>query len=217
MNKPVSNPYIKKLTPVMMKYLIERYGESEGAARWRRTMDIAQAYWDETAYIGGKENILSDNLYMSEILFAAVEACDRDFPGKDILRLGDTLMVGKIRKISRFVNAPRLINRRWVQKLVDRMYGGYIRKCDVNDWANTWTMEVNPYGHAKGIAWRFTSCPVAEFAKEHDLLPWAKYLCMLDHKMAEAAGCKLHRAHTIVAGDDECDYWIVGDLVKNPK
>jgi len=47
---------------------------------------------------------------MSVILFAAVEACDRDFPGEDILRLGDALMVSKIRKLSRVVNAPKLVN-----------------------------------------------------------------------------------------------------------
>ena len=210
MKKPETNPYIKKLSPIMKKYLTGRFGAAEGAARWQRTLEIARKYWDETDYIGGRENILADNLYMSEILFAAVEACDRNFPGEDILRLGDELMVGKIRKISRFVNAPRLVNRRWVQKIVGRMYGSYIRKCRTNDWSNTWTMEVNPYGHKEGIAWRFTSCPIAEFAREHDLIPWAKYLCQMDHRMAGAAGCVLRREHTLVAGDEECDYWIVG-------
>ena len=144
-------------------------------------------------------------------MFAAVEACDRDFPGEDILRLGDALMVSKIRRISRVVNAPKLVNKRWVQRLVGRMYGSYIKKCGTRDWGNTWTMEVNPYGHIEGIAWRFTSCPLAEFARAHDLLPWAGYLCQMDHRMAEAAGCRLIRRHTIVAGDDECDYWIVGE------
>lgn len=128
MTKPGSNPYTRKLKPVMTKYLTGRFGAAEGASRWQRTLQIAQQYWDETAYIGGRENILADNLYMSEVLFAAVEACDRDFPGEDILRLGDELMVDKIRRLSRFVNAPRLVNRRWVQRLVGRMYGSYIKK-----------------------------------------------------------------------------------------
>lgn len=211
MTKPGSNPYTRKLKPVMTKYLTGRFGAAEGASRWQRTLQIAQQYWDETAYIGGRENILADNLYMSEVLFAAVEACDRDFPGEDILRLGDELMADKIRRLSRFVNAPRLVNRRWVQRLVGRMYGSYIKKCGTRDWGNTWTMEVNRYWHAEGIAWRFTSCPLAEFARAHDLLPWAGYLCQMDHRMAEAAGCRLIRRHTIVAGDDECDYWIVGE------
>lgn len=93
MSKPDSNPYIRKLKPVMMKYLTERFGVTKGASLWQKTLNIAQKYWDETTYIGGRENILADNLYMSEILFAAVEACNRDFPGEDILRLGDALMV----------------------------------------------------------------------------------------------------------------------------
>ena len=211
MTKPDSNPYIKKLKPVMIKYLAERFGEARDASLWQKTLEIARKYWDETTYIGGRENILADNLYMSEILFAAVEACDRDFPGEDILRLGDALMVSKIRKIGKVVNAPKLVNRRWVKRFVGRMYGGYIKKCAIRDWGNTWTMEVNPYGHREGIAWRFTSCPLAEFAREHDLLDWAKYLCQMDHRMAVAAGCRLIREHTLVAGDDECDYWIVGE------
>ena len=69
----------------------------------------------------------------------------------------------------------------------------------------------NPYSHTDGIAWRFTSCPLAEFAREHGLLPWAKYLCRMDHRMTEAAGCRPIREHTLVAGDEECDYWIVGE------
>jgi len=211
MKKPGSNPCIRKLKPVMMKYLTERFGAEKGASLWQRTLEIAQKYWEETAYIGGRENILSDNLYMSEILFAAVEACGRDFPGEDILRLGDALMVSRIRRISRVVNAPKLVNKRWVQRFVGRMYGDYIKKCGVNDWSNTWAMKVNPCGHTEGIAWRFTSCPLAEFAREHDLLPWAKYLCLMDHRMAVAAGCRLIRKHTLVAGDNECDYWIVGE------
>lgn len=211
MTKPGSNPYIRKLKPVMMKYLTERFGVTKGTSLWQRTLEIAQKYWDETTYIGGRENILADNLYMSEILFAAVEACDRDFLGEDILQLGDALMVSKIRRISKVVNAPKLVNKRWLQRFVGRIYGSYIKKRDTRNWGNTVTMEVNPYGHTEGIAWRFTSCPLAEFARQHDLLHWAKYLCQMDHQMAEAAGCRLIREHTLVAGDDECDYWIVGE------
>ena len=52
MAKPHSNPYIKKLRPVMTKYLTQRFGAAEGATRWQRTVEIAQKYWEETAYIG---------------------------------------------------------------------------------------------------------------------------------------------------------------------
>ena len=69
-------------------------------------------------YIGGRENILSDNLYMSEILFAAVEACDRDFPGEDITQMGEELMVGRLRSLNGRINTDRLLNSPLTQKAV---------------------------------------------------------------------------------------------------
>lgn len=52
--KPSSNPYLKKLTTVMTKYLTGRFGQEEGKKRWERTMEIAQKYWDETTYAGNE-------------------------------------------------------------------------------------------------------------------------------------------------------------------
>ena len=37
MTKPGSNPYTRKLKPVMTKYLTGRFGAAEGASRWQRT------------------------------------------------------------------------------------------------------------------------------------------------------------------------------------
>ncbi len=208
--RPKTNPAIKRLMPLMNSYFTRRFGAKEGAEKSAGTIRIAQRYWDETPYIGGGENLLSGNLYMSEVLFAAVEACGRDFPGEDILALGEELAVGRIKKLCRFVNTEKIVSRKWAQKLLYRIYGGYIRKREKNGWDSSWRLEINPYGHKDGFAWRFTSCPIAEFAKEHDMLPWMKYLCQLDHLMTEAAGCRLIRKHTIASSGDECDYWIVG-------
>ena len=89
--RPKTNPAIKRLMPLMNRYFTRRFGAKEGAEKSAGTIMIAQRYWDETPYIGGRENLLSGNLYMSEVLFAAVEACGRDFPGEDILALGEEL------------------------------------------------------------------------------------------------------------------------------
>ena len=80
----------------------------------------------------------------------------------------------------------------------------------VRRWERTVETAQKFWDETPYIAWRFTSCPLAEFARAHDLLPWAAYLCQMDHAMAEAAGCRLLREHTLVKGDEECDYWIVG-------
>lgn len=42
MTKPGSNPYTRKLKPVMTKYLTGRFGAARGAFLWQRTLEIAQ-------------------------------------------------------------------------------------------------------------------------------------------------------------------------------
>lgn len=126
--RPKTNPAIKRLMPLMNRYFTRRFGETEGTEKSAETIRIAQRYWDETPYIGGGENLISGDLYMSEVLFAAVEACGRDFPGEDILAFGEELAVGRITKLCRFVNAEKIVSRKWAQKLLYRMYGGYIKK-----------------------------------------------------------------------------------------
>ena len=42
-------------------------------------------------------------------------------------------------------------------------------------------------------------------------------LCATDEVMFRLQHGKLCREHTIANGDGVCDYWIVGDKVKEPK
>ena len=42
-------------------------------------------------------------------------------------------------------------------------------------------------------------------------------LCSTDEVMFRLQHGKLYREHTIANGDGVCDYWVVGDKVKNPK
>lgn len=42
-------------------------------------------------------------------------------------------------------------------------------------------------------------------------------LCSTDEVMFRLQHGKLYREHTIAKGEGICDYWIVGDKVKNPK
>ena len=210
MRKPRVNPYIKKLSRPLMRLLTDRFGPEEGARRYRRAMDIAARYWDETPYIGGRENILSGNLYMGEVIFAAVEACDRDFPGEDIARLADEIMISRIRALSRVVNCARMIDRPFMKRGLGRMFRGYMKKAASRGWDTSWRVDPDSINaHAEGISWRYTTCPLQAFARAHGMLEWMKYLCRLDYRMTEAVGLRMIRRHTLAAGDDECDYWIV--------
>jgi len=41
--------------------------------------------------------------------------------------------------------------------------------------------------------------------------------CELDHLTIKTRKAKLFRDKTLAKGDDICDFWIVGDKIKNPK
>lgn len=48
-----------------------------------------------------------------------------------------------------------------------------------------------------------------------DVLAKMKPLCELDAVMFAYQHGILHRGHTIASGGELCDYWIVGDKIKN--
>ena len=57
MTKPGSNPYTRKLKPVMTKYLTGRFGAAEGASRWQRTLVLFVAGYMALFVIGGIDGL----------------------------------------------------------------------------------------------------------------------------------------------------------------
>ena len=47
-----------------------------------------------------------------------------------------------------------------------------------------------------------------------DVLP---VMCDIDHKTAALMHAKLNRENTLAGGGEMCDYWFVGDKMKDPK
>ena len=42
-------------------------------------------------------------------------------------------------------------------------------------------------------------------------------MCDIDHITASLMQAKLNREYTLASGGKVCDYWFVGDKMKNPK
>ena len=81
-------------------------------------------------------------------------------------------------------------------------------------------MRTEPFDRNTGIRYRFEQCPIAEFAKAHDLLEIMPAFCNGDYPAMELLHAGLIRTTTCANGN-VCDYWIVGDkspyLKKYPK
>ena len=78
-------------------------------------------------------------------------------------------------------------------------------------------MNVGKFDKNKPIYYEFTSCPVAEFAKQFNLLEIMPAFCNPDYKAMEAIHAKLIRTTTCSNGN-KCDYTICGnqdEFIKN--
>ena len=71
-------------------------------------------------------------------------------------------------------------------------------------------MRVEPYNGDGPIKYKFHSCPVAEFARDHNLLDILPALCNADYAGMECLHARLVRTTTLGNGP-YCDYAICGD------
>ena len=102
-----------------------------------------------------------------------------------------------------FVNC----NRPLFMRLMYRAFSISARKCA--KWKD-YDMRMETYKKGEPIRYYFYSCPVAEFAREHDLLDILPALCNADYAGMELIHARLVRTKTC-GRDGYCDYTICGD------
>ena len=85
------------------------------------------------------------------------------------------------------------------------------------DYPVNWNVNFDETRHRDGSFYFFTRCPICEFCKREGIAELMPALCSTDEVMFSLQHGKLHREHTIACGDGLCDYWIVGDRVKDAK
>ena len=98
-------------------------------------------------------------------------------------------------------------NKKIFKKLMYMAFQKAKGRCD--RW-HDYEMAVEPYKEGEPIRYRFTSCPVAEFAREHDLVDILPALCNVDYAAMEVIHARLVRTTTLGKGE-YCDYAICGD------
>ena len=90
-------------------------------------------------------------------------------------------------------------------------------KDKLDQYPVNWRVGFDESLHRDGSYYYFTSCPICDFCKRKGISQIMSALCSTDHLMFEMQHGVLHRQHTIANGDPVCDYWVVGDQVKDPK
>lgn len=163
----------------------------------------------------GSKNPMASNLYMCLLFFSFMQGSNGKISAedlKDIMRI--TLSDPIVLKLmgNKDFNDPKELN-----KFKEHIYKN-------SDWAElhrkeypeTWKFNFDD-SHQDGFYYYFTKCPIAKFFKDNNLEEITPIFCELDHLTIKTRKAKLLRDKTLANGDDMCDFWIVGDKVKDPK
>lgn len=158
--------------------------------------------------LGGKANFHNGvaGTYDCIALFSYYKVCQDKTSLAEIEEMNNNLFLPAFRKLG-FVDCNKEIYKR----LLHFAFKMSAKKCA--KW-NDYDMKVYPYKKGEPVRYEFTSCPVAEFAKEHDLLDVLPALCNGDYAAMELLHAKLVRNMTCGTGN-LCDYTIYGDKDEN--
>lgn len=122
-------------------------------------------FFDRWTDLGGKKNFHNGagGTYDCIALMAYYTVC-KDFSSlAEIEEMEGSLFLPSFRILSKFVNC----NKPLFKKLMYMVFKNAKRQCD--KWGD-YKMHLAPFDKTKPIYYEFTACPVAEFAKRHNLL-----------------------------------------------
>ena len=163
----------------------------------------------------GTKNPMASNLYFCLLFFSFMQGSEGEITVEDLkeimrITLSDPTLLKLMGK--KDYNNPKDL-----EEFKELMHKN-------SDWAElhrgeypeTWKFNFDD-SHQDGFYYYFTKCPIAKFFKDNNLEEITPIFCELDHLTIKTRKAKLLRDKTLAKGDDMCDFWIVGDKVKNPR
>lgn len=197
--------YSKECKQAILKYIAKHYPKEEINSIFEKVQQQYVSYLkDYRKDLGGKKNFHNGvgGTYDCIAVFCYYKVC-RDVTSFDeIEELYASIFMPSFEKLS-FANA----NHPLIRRILYFAFKKAEKRCEKWD---DYKMEVQPLKKGEPIRYRFTSCPVAEFAHEHDLLDILPALCNVDYPALECMQAKLVRTTTLGYGL-ECDYAICGN------
>ena len=164
----------------------------------------------------GADNPMASNVYTSFVFIAVWKAAEGKITVKALREISKEVMQFKPLKLTGlFLNANQkkgiesikntmLKNAQWLEE--HPQYQKY-----------SWDFNFDESKHKDVYYYHFTQCPLNTFARREGLLDVLQVMCDVDYLSAGLMHAKLYREHTLASGGKICDYWFVGDKIKNPK
>lgn len=204
-------PYPSFIKSAVIKFFRKKYGKNQVKCLWNRTSEIYRDFVEKAPDIGGKENNMSNNLYMALAVFSFYEAVDRKISPQDLKKLITEYMPKNIPVISAVIDFNKPKNQQKLKERYEKYKALSDEKLNNGEWGNSWRVELNPHNRKKGVAFDLVGCPLADFARKYGYTEIMPVLCDFDYLTASLMHARLIRKHTVADGSEYCDYWYIGD------
>jgi hypothetical protein len=173
----------------------------------KETIQRFEALLPDIPYIGGDENILTENLYLSAAMLAMYQSLKAQ--GKSVEETARLIYLGTSKLYNSF--PFRLLLRRqgsglFSQKRIDQ------RKKDAavsrqRRFPGDWVFEII---EGDGVSFQFgvdyAECGIIKYLNQQGAPELAPYLCWLDYPMCAVMRVKLVRTETIAQGCEKCNF-----------
>lgn len=163
----------------------------------------------------GSKNPMASNLYFCLLFFSFMKGSEGKINSEDLkeimrITLSDSILLKLMGK--KDYNNPKDLKEFKEHIHKNSEWAELHRK----DYPETWEFNFDD-SHQDGFYYYFTKCPIAKFFKDNNFEELTPLFCELDYLTIKTRKAKLFRDKTLAKGDYICDFWIVGDKVKNPK
>lgn len=207
--------YFNLVAPLLRHLIAKRRGYELAARCYHGARPIYRAMLARAPNVGAR-NPMAPNIYMALVFFALYRASEDKLTKEDLQAVVSDLMGMPFMRLIGMVcnlNSPRTLAK--FERTFHRNEQWRLDHLDQID--ASWDFNFDGEPHRDGVGYYFTYCPINQFCRENDLLDVLPIMCDIDHKTCALAHGVLHREHTLAAGGEVCDYWMVGDRVKDPR
>ncbi len=189
------------------KHLVETYGKEEGEAIASETMQRFEALLPDLPYIGGDENTLTRNLYLTAAMLAMYRALQAR--GASVEESARLIYLGTA---SFFNSFPTRWLMRWQgRRVFGRKFLDQRRHVAAisqqRRYPDDWVFEVVE-GDGQGFAFGvdYTECGIVKYLAREGAPELAPYLCWIDYPQFAAMHVRLDRKETLAQGGQRCDF-----------
>lgn len=210
-----SDKYFRMMMPFIKKSLKRRYGKEYTKDLVKKT-DVV--YRDMLSRIDdiGADNPMASNIYSCLVFLALWKAADGRISISDLRKITLEMMsIPALKLAGLMVNGNKESGIKRFRAMMEKDAAWLEEHPQYK--AVSWDFNFDENKHQDGFYYHFTQCPLNTFARREGYEEVLPVMCDIDHLTARLMHFKLHREQTLAGGGSVCDYWFVGDKVKNPR